>query len=201
MKNGAKILIMIKFLFVLLFFVSITPQITLAEGSSSNANKGYFIGGLGYVDTNLDSDLDDAGLSSWSSDDESGVLRLGYGYYINESFSLEAHYNYAGAAGITSPVDVNYEVTTLALEGVYEIPINKNIDFIPRIGFSYIYEELTTNYAGLSYSVGDDAYKITYGAGIQVNDAFRFEYYQIENFDNPSVFLISYKFGFHKFGS
>ena len=44
--------------------------------------------------TNLDSDLDDAGLSSWSSDDESGVLRLGYGYYINESFSLETHYNY-----------------------------------------------------------------------------------------------------------
>ena len=188
---------MARFFYVFLFIFLISPLVSFADVSSSNNDKAYIIGGLGVVDTKISDALDDAGLSNWGYDDGSGSFRLGYGYYLNETFSLEIHYNYATGAEITTPdlQTASYDLTTLGLEGVYEVPISPMIDFIPRLGVSYVYEELYQSYSGTKYGIGEDSYHVTYGAGVQINNQWRLEFYQWGNINNPSLYLLSYRFG------
>lgn len=180
---------------ILLFLLLFIPLSVIADGHSDKTNTNYFTVGLGYMDTNLDLE-DEPGYSGWSSDDDSGAFRLGYGYYFTDAFALEAHYQVISGSEIEDPAGSTaaYDIYTLSLEGVYEVPVAENIDIVPRIGMSYAYQELSTRYSGNTYSVSDDDYYLTYGVGVQFIDSWRFEFYKIGDWDNPSLYLISYKF-------
>ncbi len=171
------------------------PVLVLADGHSNQARTSYLTLGLGYMDTNLDL-ADEPGYSNWSSDDDSGAFRLGYGYYWTDDFALEAHYQAISGSQIKDPVGstADYDIYTLSLEGVYEVAVAENIDILPRLGFSYLYQELSTTYDGTKYAISDDDYYITYGLGVQFAESWRFEFYKIGDWDNPSLYLLSYKF-------
>ena len=180
---------------ILIFLLLFVPLSVIADGHSDKTNTKYFTVGLGYMDTNLDLE-DESGYSAWSSDDDSGALRLGYGYYFSDDVALEVHYQAITGSEIKDPNGgtAAYDIYTLSIEGVYEVPVSENIDILPRLGLSYLYQELSTTYSGTTYSISDDDYYITYGVGVQFIDSWRFEFYKIGEWDNPSLYLISYKF-------
>ncbi len=185
-----------KNLILSLIFVLI-PFAVFADGHADKTDTDYLILGIGYMDTNLDLE-DEPGYSGWTSDDDSGAIRVGYGYYFSDVFSLEAHYQAIQGSEISDPNNnkADYNIYTLSVEGVYEAQITDTVDILPRLGLSYLYQELTTTFNSTQYTISEDDYYITYGLGIQFIDSWRFEYYKIGEWDNPTLYLISYKFTF-----
>ncbi len=180
---------------ILIFILMFIPVSVLADTDSNQTGTSYLTVGLGYMDTNLDLE-DESGFVGWTSDDDSGAFRLGYGYYWTDEFSLEAHYQVISGAEVSTPLNVkaDYDIYTLSLEGVYEVSVAENIDILPRLGFSYAYQELSVTHSGTKYAVSDDDYYLTYGIGVQFAKSWRFEFYKIGDWDNPSLYLLSYKF-------